>query len=271
MFFATFLGRIHGICTFPSRIFRGVFVAAVLVVLVVLAVPLAVLPSVAPAAEPASQKPVAVPENYGDAMRWYERAAKAGNARAQFYLGMLYEQGLRGKQIDKSGQKSAITWFTKAAGQGHRQAQLKLGLLYYQGIAIKRDYKAAAHWFEKATAQSSTQATYNLALMLVRGLGVDKDAARAAKLFEKVARRGMTEAALHLAVLYGQEDSPKGGQGDKKPDNLKQDKVLALTWLEWALGKGLKPDPAFHEKLTGSMTKSEIAKSRALALERLKN
>ncbi len=264
MFFATFPGRIHGIHTFPSRIFRVVFVAAVLVVL---AGPLAILPSMAPAAEPASQKPVAVPENYGDAMRWYERAAKAGNARAQFYLGMLYEQGLRGKQNDKSDQKAAITWFAKAAGQGHRQAQLKLGLFYYQGIGIERNYKEAAHWFEKAAAQSSTQATYNLALMLVRGLGVDKDAARAANLFEKVARRGMTEAALHLAVLYGQEDR----KGDKKPDNLKQDKVLALTWLEWALGKGLKPDPAFHEKLAGSMTKTEIAKARALALERLKN
>ena len=217
------------------------------------------------AEDSSSPRSVAVPETYGDAMRWYERAAKTGNARAQFYLGMLYEQGYRNKAGGKPDLKAAIGWFEKAAGQGHLQAQLKLGLIYYQGTLVGKDYEKAAAWFEKAAAQSSTRAAYNLALMLVRGLGVKKDAARAAALFEKAATRGLSEAALHLAVLYGQEDKKKNS------DNLKQDKILALMWLEWAVGKELKPDPEFHEKLTNSMTAKEIAKSRALALERLKN
>jgi TPR repeat protein len=188
------------------------------------------------AAEPTASS-VEVPGTYGDAMRWYERSAKVGNSRAQFYLGMLYEQGLRGEPDIKS----AIAWFTKAAEQGHCQAQLKLGLLHYQGTLTEQNYKEAAHWFEKAAAQSSSQAIYNLALMLVRGLGVAKDAKQAAALFEKIVDRGLNEAALHLAVLYGAVDK----NADKNPDNLKQDKLRALVWLEWAKGKGLAPDPAF--------------------------
>ena len=39
---------------------------------------------------------VPVPENYGQAMRWYERAAEGGDAKAQFYLGVLLESGVRG-------------------------------------------------------------------------------------------------------------------------------------------------------------------------------
>jgi len=263
MFCAIFPGRSHG-----TRFFQLAVILATAFVASLSHDSFAAASGMEPDAQP-----VAVPENYGDAMRWYERAAKAGNARAQFYLGMLYEQGGRGKPDPQA----AITWFTKAAGQGHRQAQLKLGLLYYQGphqgpgqnTGIEQNYEEAAKWFEKAAAQSSSQATYNLALMLVRGLGVRKDAKRAAELFEKAVTRGLAEAALHLAVLYGQED--KKGKNGKEPDNLKQDKLRALMWLEWATGKGLNPDPAFHKKLAGSMTETEIAKARALALERLKN
>jgi len=220
--------------------------------------------SAAGAAEPKNDT-LGVPGNYGDAMRWYERSAKRGKARAQFYLGMLYEQGQKSPD-GKPDIKEAIAWFTKAAGQGHRQAQLKLGLIYYQGKSIAQDYKESAHWFEKAAAQGSSQAKYNLALMLVRGLGVAKDAARAAELFEEVVIRGIKEAALHLAVLYGQADR----KGDPKDDNQKQDKLLALMWLEWAKGQGLNPDPDFYKRLSGSMTETEIAKARELALERLK-
>jgi TPR repeat protein len=252
--------------SFPSRIPFMRLLLLPVIYTVFFMVPVLTVSSHTLYAAESSANNVEVPGTYGDAMRWYERSAKAGNARAQFYLGMLYEQGLRGKP----DAKSAISWFTKAAEQGHRQAQLKLGLLYYKGTLVEKNFEQAAHWFEKAAAQSSSQANYNLALMLVRGLGVTKDAKRAAAMFEKVVDRGINEAALHLAVLYGAEDKKPGNKSEKKSDNLKQDKLRALMWLEWAKGKGLAPDPAFFEKLTESMTESEIKKARALALKRLK-
>ena len=38
---------------------------------------------------------VPVPRTYGDAMRWYRDAARAGYPKAMFYLGLTLEQGLQ--------------------------------------------------------------------------------------------------------------------------------------------------------------------------------
>ncbi|TDI58337.1 MAG: sel1 repeat family protein, partial [Alphaproteobacteria bacterium] len=38
------------------------------------------------------------PKTYGDAMRWYEETARAGNPRAQFFLGLMYERGINVKE-----------------------------------------------------------------------------------------------------------------------------------------------------------------------------
>ncbi len=62
---------------------------------------------------------VETPGTYGDAMRWYQRAAEAGSAKAQFYLGMLHETGTN-RPIDAT---EAARWFAKAARQGHALAQ----------------------------------------------------------------------------------------------------------------------------------------------------
>jgi TPR repeat protein len=253
---------------------------------------------------------VGAPGSYGDAMRWYERSAKAGNARAQFYLGMLYLRGRRGAPDPAA----AAAWFEKAAAQGHHQAQLKLGLMYYEGEGVARSYEKAAALFERASSRSA-QAAYNFASMLERGLGVGKNPARAAEVFETAVARGIEEAALHLAVLYGQDDKKTD---DKKTDDTKppaapdagdaggadkdkskaeteaeaeaeaktepgkgaendggndvpQDRIKALMWLTWAAEKGLGPDPAFRAALVAGMSEDDIAEATKLALERLKN
>ncbi len=105
---------------------------------------------------------VPVPENYGQAMDWYGRAAEAGNGRAQFYLGVMMETGVRGAP----------------------------------------DVSAAAGWYAKAAEGGSAEAQYNLALMAERGVGMARDAARAARLFEKAADGGLARAALGLSALY---------------------------------------------------------------------
>ena len=52
--------------------------------------------SSAPAAAPqvAYEKGQGVPQDYGEAVKWFQKAADQGYANAQYNLGVIYDQGL---------------------------------------------------------------------------------------------------------------------------------------------------------------------------------
>lgn len=58
-------------------------------------------------------------ESEAEAVKWLERAAKAGLLDAQMSLAEIYEAGVNGKpDVEK-----AVFWYTKAATQGHADAE----------------------------------------------------------------------------------------------------------------------------------------------------
>ncbi len=59
-----------------------------------------------------------IPQNYGEARQWYERAARGGEIRAQNNLGVLYRDGL-GVPVDKV---QAYKWFSLASSKRNKQA-----------------------------------------------------------------------------------------------------------------------------------------------------
>ena len=61
--------------------------------------------------------------DYATAMRLWRPLADQGNAAAQLYLGIMYEEGWGGPQ-DYS---AALSWYRNAADQGNAAAQLYLG------------------------------------------------------------------------------------------------------------------------------------------------
>ena len=77
------------------------------------------------------------------------RKAEAGDAEAQFNLGVCYYRG-QGISCDYV---QAAYWLRKAAEQGDAPAQCKLGLLYAQGIGVGKDKVQAIYWLEKAAEQ----------------------------------------------------------------------------------------------------------------------
>ena len=70
-----------------------------------------------------------VPKDEAEAIRWYQKAADQGYAKAQFALGNVYEYGL-GVPKDEV---EAARWCRKAAEQGLASAQYVLGLTYALG------------------------------------------------------------------------------------------------------------------------------------------
>lgn len=99
------------------------------------------------------------------ALQRYERAhalwlplAQAGQAEAQFRLGLLYELG-RGVQPDP---RAARHWYQQAAENGHGQAALSLANL----LAADGEAEPALAWFERAADLGEARAQYHLGMVL---------------------------------------------------------------------------------------------------------
>ncbi|MHB1281333.1 MAG: tetratricopeptide repeat protein [Acidithiobacillus sp.] len=102
-----------------------------------------------------------VPQNYGLAAQWFDKAALHGYAKAEYNLGMQYYFG---QGVSKDETKAAY-WWAKAAAQGIAAAQYNLGNLYFLGQGVPQDYGKASLWWRKAAALGNTQATSNLATL----------------------------------------------------------------------------------------------------------
>jgi TPR repeat protein len=96
-----------------------------------------------------------VPQDYGQALQWYRRAADQGDARAQYNLGLMYHQG-QGVPQDYS---QAAQWYRKAIKQGQADAQYNLGVMYEYGQGVPQDYQQAYFWYNLAAGQKSSNPT----------------------------------------------------------------------------------------------------------------
>ena len=97
-----------------------------------------------------------------------QRLAEKGDAKAQYTVGLMYEQGY-GVTSDI---KQAVAWFEKAAEKGEAKAQYRLGSLYYHGQGVPKDLQQAAEWYKKAAEHGSTPAQEALGHMYLAGEGV---------------------------------------------------------------------------------------------------
>jgi uncharacterized protein len=116
-----------------------------------------------------------VPQDYGEAVKWFRRAAAQGLAAAQYALGLLYRNG-QGVPQDAG---EAVQWFRQAAAQGQPKAQFMLGVLSQQGDGVPRDAAEAATWYRQAAAQGDGMAQLALGGLYADGRGVAQDLTQA--------------------------------------------------------------------------------------------
>ncbi len=91
--------------------------------------------------------------NYKTALKVWMPLAKAGDAKAQSYVGEIYEKGL-GTQPNY--QKAAI-WYQKAASQGYARAKMSLGSLYERGLGVPRSNSKALVLYREASGLKDKQ------------------------------------------------------------------------------------------------------------------
>lgn len=192
---------------------------------------------------------IPVPDGYLDALGWYSRAAEAGDAEAQYYLGVMLEQGLRGK----ADPTAALRWYQRAAVQGHAEAAFRLGSLLELGKGAAKNLSQAAAWYQKAAEGGVARAQFNLALMFGQGRGVERDLKAALAWFEKAAEGGIAEAWPQLALHYA-----IGAGGKRDPQ-----KALMALEIGAVLGQG--DNAAFRDALIAKLSPEQIAAAKRQA------
>jgi len=107
--------------------------------------------------------------------------AKQGDVRAQHNLGRIYRGNKEVTQEVAQDYAESVKWYTKAAEQGHARAQAWLGVMYNLGFGVNRDYKAAAKWYRKAADQGNVLGQLSIARLYSQGKGVAKNLKEAEK------------------------------------------------------------------------------------------
>lgn len=136
-----------------------------------------------------------VDRNYPRAAIWYRLAAEQGKTNAQAALGYLYRNGLGVEQDDAE----AFAWYQRSAEAGNRRGQYRLAFMYRYGHGVERDYSRALEWLHKSAAQQYPYAYVRLGDMYRRGLGVASDLGEAVR--STSARPSVTSARCSSSSL----------------------------------------------------------------------
>lgn len=149
-----------------------------------------------------------------EAIRWYIKAAEAGDRGSQFELGEMYN---RMNDLGQSGKtrpygitdadcdfESAMKWYLKAAKSKypHPGAMYRIGMLYLEGQGVPQNTETAIKWLELGAKGGAGWASEALTDLYRSGKATKKNTARALELLNKEAERGSHEAHRDLGLMY---------------------------------------------------------------------
>lgn len=89
---------------------------------------------------------------------------------------------------------TALHEWQPLAEQGDARAQFSLGLLYENGDGVPRDYAKARRWYEKAAAQGEAKAQFYLGMQSAYGQGGPLDLVQAHMWYSLAAGNGNAHA-----------------------------------------------------------------------------
>lgn len=133
-----------------------------------------------------------VAPDFGEAVKWYRRAAEQDHVQGQNNLAVMYASGLGGEQdyeealyeppnkerpahsitsascttVDGAWRRTtreAVKWVRRAAEQGDAEAQSTFGTMYENGHGVTRDLGNAVQWYRRAAEQDYASAQRTLA------------------------------------------------------------------------------------------------------------
>ena len=135
-----------------------------------------------------------------EAAKYFQRAADAGAADAEYELAKVYEQGLG---VDPDPDK-ALKLYQASAAQGYPDAINDLGFLYFQGgLGLTTDKAKGVDLFRQAADLRHPEAMFNYAGMIDEGLVSSKGPADAAGYLYQALRSGSDQVLNQLTTNSG--------------------------------------------------------------------
>ncbi len=150
-------------------------------------------------------------KNPTDALKWFKKAADAGDLKAQLYCAAAYHFGVGTKKNEDKARRYDIL----ASKQGNSLAQASLAEHFLESRHASNK-KLGMIWLNKAIEQNEPEAQYLLAEVYAEGKLLPKDLDKAKSLYESANAAGYFPAMQGLAKLA-------------KDAN---DEVLAKSWEE---------------------------------------
>ncbi len=137
-------------------------------------------------------------KDYKTALQHWQPLAKAGNAEAQYQLGMMYYNG-QGVPVDYV---SASKFFRASANQGDAGAQYLIGEMRLKGMGVAQNARLAGDWFRKAAQQDYPDAQYELGDWYLAGKDGEPDFVKAYVWFSLAETNGIKiEDAKRKTIL----------------------------------------------------------------------
>ena len=182
---------------------------------------------------------------YDEALPIFLRTAEAGNAKAQHFLALMYQNG---NGVERDLERAAY-WYDKTARQGDSEAQLTYAMILALGKGTAQDIAAACHWATVSYHSGNEKAWQTLQIIRVeaqeaasaaieafKAAHLAGDDAQAASQLERAAECGSADAQYAYArLLQGDEKAPLGA---------------ALLWLREAAAQNHAEARALLASLT---------------------
>lgn len=158
--------------------------------------------------------------------------AKAGNADAQYEVGIMYLKG-QGTDSDRS---QAVKWLSSSAAAGNADATAKLRRMDDQADKF--------HALMRNAKNGDPESQYDVAMMLLKGRGIEQDQEQGKMWLARAANQTNQKAITRLGILFykGEQGKQDYREAYRLFDQVKQESVLAQYYLGemYANGEGVE-------------------------------
>ena len=172
--------------------------------------------------------------------------------------------------------EEAVKWYEKAARQGHARAQCGLGLMYDNGKGVPQSYQKAMEYYELSARQGDAFAEYNLGCMFYNGHAVEKDVNKARELLTRSAEHDNEDAIKVLQILdeeereemkkeeKKEEEMKKEKQKTMKKNESLSEQVVPTVQTVSMVAVWKDPAPANAETMTRSKLRNFTKKKESV-------